>query len=200
MVKVLNTILAVVSFNSQSDNGMSGYSLLFGKKTKNILAFHSIPSTEEVQSFRIPAQLPDIVKCRSCGQFGTNTKGLKRHQTRHRSSVVPPLAGQLPPTTSPTPLPPELVPPDIFEEIDSVSTEELMDLFQRPLYDIQRAWRAPLFRIVQRLSQGILPMLSSWMSSPMLLPRGMWELASSQIYVTRCSRNKCGHRCGSCLA
>ena len=37
-----------------------------------------------------------------------------------------------------------------------MSAEELMDLFQRPLYDIQRAWRAPLFRIVQRLSQGIL--------------------------------------------
>ncbi len=37
-----------------------------------------------------------------------------------------------------------------------MSVEELMDLFQRPLYDIQRAWRAPLFRIVQRLSQGIL--------------------------------------------
>ena len=34
--------------------------------------------------------------------------------------------------------------------------EELIDLFQRPLYDIQRAWRAPLFRIVQQLSQGIL--------------------------------------------
>ena len=37
-----------------------------------------------------------------------------------------------------------------------MSAEELIDLFQRPLYDIQRAWRAPLFRIVQRLSQGIL--------------------------------------------
>ena len=71
-------------------------------------------------------------------------------------TAVPPLAGQLPPTTPPTPLPPEPVPPDILEEVDSVSAEELMDLFQRPLYDIQRAWRAPLFRIVQRLSQGIL--------------------------------------------
>ena len=37
-----------------------------------------------------------------------------------------------------------------------MSAEELMDLFQRPLYDIRRAWRAPLFCIVQRLSQGIL--------------------------------------------
>jgi hypothetical protein len=42
--------------------------------------------------------------------------------------------------------------------------------------------------------------LDSWMSSPMLLPRGVWDLASSQIYVIRCSRDKCGHRCGSCLA
>jgi hypothetical protein len=63
-------------------------------------------STEEAQSFRIPAQLLDIVKCRTCGQFCTNTKGLKMHQTRHRSSAVPPLAGQLPPTTPLTPLPP----------------------------------------------------------------------------------------------
>ncbi len=62
-------------------------------------------SIEEAQSFRIPAQLPDIVKCRTCGQFCTNAKGLKMHQTRHRSSAVPPLAGQLPPTTPPTPLP-----------------------------------------------------------------------------------------------
>jgi hypothetical protein len=34
--------------------------------------------------------------------------------------------------------------------IYSLSAEELIDLFQRPLYNIQRAWRAPLFRIVQR--------------------------------------------------
>ena len=37
-----------------------------------------------------------------------------------------------------------------------VSDEQLLDLFQRPLYDIHRAWRAPLFRIVRRLSLGIL--------------------------------------------
>jgi hypothetical protein len=73
------------------------------------------------------------------------------HQTRHKASVVPPLAGQLPITTPPTPIPPEPVPPDILEEVDLVSTEELiMDLFQRPLYDLQRAWRTPLFCIVQR--------------------------------------------------
>ena len=62
-------------------------------------------STEEAQSFRIPAQLPEIVKCRTCGQFCTNTKGLKMHKTCHRSSVVPPLAGQLPPTTPHLPSP-----------------------------------------------------------------------------------------------
>ena len=64
-----------------------------------------------------------------------------------------PLAGQLP-STAPPALEP--VPPDLLEEVDSLSAEELIDLFQRPLYDIQRAWRAPPFRIVQRLSQGIL--------------------------------------------
>ena len=37
-----------------------------------------------------------------------------------------------------------------------MSAEGLIEQFQRPLYNIQRAWRAPLFRIVQRLSQGIL--------------------------------------------
>jgi hypothetical protein len=31
-----------------------------------------------------------------------------------------------------------------------------LDIFQRPLFDIHRAWRAPLFRIVYRLSQRIL--------------------------------------------
>jgi hypothetical protein len=63
------------------------------------------------------------------------------------SSVVTPLAGQLP-STAPPALEP--VPPVILEEVDSLSAEELLiDLFQR-------AWRPPLFRIVQRLSQGIL--------------------------------------------
>ena len=37
-----------------------------------------------------------------------------------------------------------------------ISEEQLLDIFQRPLYDIHRAWRGPLFRIVRRLSQGIL--------------------------------------------
>ena len=59
------------------------------------------------------------------------------------SSVVTPLAGQLP-STAPPALEP--VPPVILEEVDSL---ELIDLFQR-------AWRPPLFRIVQQLSQGIL--------------------------------------------
>ena len=36
-VKIKNTILAVGSYNSQSDKGMSGYSLVSRKKTKNIL-------------------------------------------------------------------------------------------------------------------------------------------------------------------
>ena len=52
------------------------------------------------------------------------------------SSVDTPLAGQLP-STAPPALEP--VPPDILEEVDSLllssAEEELMDLFQRPLYD-----------------------------------------------------------------
>jgi hypothetical protein len=85
----------------------------------------------------IPAQLPEIVKCRTCGQFCTNNRVLKRHRSATRlQRADTPLAGQLPSTALPTLEP---VPPDLLEEVDSLSAEELIDLFQRPLYDIERA-------------------------------------------------------------
>ena len=70
-------------------------------------------SAEEAQFFRVPAQLPDIVK--GWPWFCTNNMGLKMHQTCHTFSVVTPLAGRLSSTAHPTLEP---VPPDILEEVD----------------------------------------------------------------------------------
>ena len=62
-------------------------------------------------------------------------------------------------TTNPTrrrlPLPLLPIPP-LPISLPRVQPEQLLDIFHRPLYDIYRAWRAPLFRIIRRLSQGIL--------------------------------------------
>jgi hypothetical protein len=69
-------------------------------------------------------------------------------------SAVPPVVGPSPPAgVAPVPDP---LTPDPSIEAPLLSDTELLDLFQRPLYDIHRAWRAPLFRIVKRLSQAIL--------------------------------------------
>ena len=113
---------------------------------------------EEAQSLRIPDRLPDIVKCRLCGTFCQNAKGLAAHQKhKHKQqSVVPSPAGQLNPAEAPPPPDPDPAPPDLSSAGPVLSDEQLLDIFQRPLYDIYRAWRAPLFRIVRRLSQGIL--------------------------------------------
>jgi len=96
-------------------------------------------SAEEAQSLRISTQLPDIIKCRICGRFCMNNTGLKLHQSsKHKASVAPSTVDQLPPT-DPTPsIPPELAPPDLLEAVSSLSAEQLLDVFQRPLYDIHR--------------------------------------------------------------
>ena len=108
-------------------------------------------------SLRISGRLPDITTCRDCSQFCLNAKGLAAHRKRtHKESAVPGPAGQLAPTATSPPPAPDPAPPDILEANQDLSDEELLDLFQRPLYDIHRAWRAPLLRIVRRLSQGIL--------------------------------------------
>ena len=68
--------------------------------------------------------------------------------------MIPPVGGPSPPAGA-VPAPDPFI-PDPLIEAPLLSDTELLDLFQRPLYDIHRAWRAPLFRIVRRLSQAIL--------------------------------------------
>jgi hypothetical protein len=104
-------------------------------------------------SFRISGRLPNITTCRDCSKFCLNAKGLAAHRKHtHKKSAVPGPAGQLAPPPAPDP-----TSPDILEANQDLSEEQLLDLFQRPLYDIHRAWRAPLLlHIVRRLSQGIL--------------------------------------------
>ena len=68
--------------------------------------------------------------------------------------MIPPAGGPAPPAGA-VPAPDPFI-PDPAIEAPLLSDTELLDLFQRPLYDIHRAWRAPLFRIVRRLSQAIL--------------------------------------------
>ena len=112
---------------------------------------------EMAQSFRVINRLSDLVNCRDCGHFCLNARGLTSHQRRkHNRSSLPSVAGQPAPAEAPPPPDPDPAPPDILEAGLELSDEELLDLFQRPLYDIHRAWRAPLFRIIRRLSQGIL--------------------------------------------
>ncbi len=69
--------------------------------------------------------------------------------------MIPPVVDPSQPASAP-PVVPDPLTPDPSIEAPLLSDTELLDLFQRPLYDIHRAWRAPLFRIVRRLSQAIL--------------------------------------------
>ena len=74
---------------------------------------------EEAQSLRIPTRLPDIVKCRPCGHFCQNAKGLASHKKQtHRPSPGAD-GGQLPPAdVLPPPAPdpsPSLDGPDLPE-------------------------------------------------------------------------------------
>ena len=74
----------------------------------------------------------------------------------HAGSVIPPVVVGPSPPSGAAPVVPDPLTPDPSIEAPLLSDTELLDLFQRPLYDIHRAWRAPLFRIVRRLSQAIL--------------------------------------------
>ncbi len=66
------------------------------------------------------------------------------------------MGGPSPPAGA-VPAPDPFIPDPPAIEAPLLSDTELLNLFQRPLfYDIHRAWRAPLFRIVRRLSQAIL--------------------------------------------
>ena len=94
--------------------------------------------------FRCPS-LPDLTCCH-CNHFCRNSAGLKSHQTRKHRDDPRQIVSSPPPASSPEPNDP----PAAYSE------EQLSDLFSLPLYDIHRAWRAPLFRIAQRLSRGIL--------------------------------------------
>ena len=115
---------------------------------------------EEAHSLRLPManRLPDIVKCRDCNHFCQNARGLQAHRRgpMHAGSVIPPVVVGPSPPSGAAPVVPDPLTPDPSIEAPLLTDTELLDLFQRPLYDIHRAWRAPLFRIVRRLSQAIL--------------------------------------------
>ena len=131
---------------------------LYAKASGFIQHLNQQHKLEEAQSLRIPARLPDIVKCRLCGKFCQNAKGLASHQKqKHKQSVVVPSPAGQHPAEAPAPPAPDPTPPDLSSAGPTTLTDEqLLDIFQRPLYDIYRSWRAPLLRIVRRLSQGIL--------------------------------------------
>ena len=131
--------------------------LPYGNAAGYIQHLNSRHHGEGPYSLRISGRLPDITTCRDCSQFCLNAKGLAAHRKRtHKESAVPGPAGQLAPTATSPPPAPDPAPPNILEANQDLLDEELLDLFQRSLYDVHRAWRAPLLRIVRRLSQGIL--------------------------------------------
>ncbi len=68
--------------------------------------------------------------------------------------MIPPVGDPSPPAGAVSAFDPFI--PDPLIEVPLLSDTVLLDLFQRPLYDIHRSWRGPLFRIVRRLSQAIL--------------------------------------------
>ena len=94
----------------------------------------------------------------SVGFADTSVRTLKAlHRTRSRSTRRRLFRSRTAnPAEAPPPPAPDPAPPDISSAGPALSDEQLLDIFQRPLYDIYRAWRAPLFRIIRRLSQGIL--------------------------------------------
>ena len=114
---------------------------------------------EGAHSFHRSGHLTDIITCCDCGQFCLNATGLNAHRRlSHKVSAVVSLCADEPvPDTAPPPLSSSFqdpAPPDILGAGQDLSREELLDLFQLPsLYDIHRAWRAPLFRIVHCLFQ-----------------------------------------------
>ena len=110
---------------------------------------------EEAHSLRLPNRLPDIVKCRDYNHFCQIARDVQAHRLGPMRSVIPPVVGLSPPAGA-APVVPEPLTPDPSIEAPLLSDAELLDLFQRHLYDIHRARRAPLFCIVRRLSQAIL--------------------------------------------